>query len=310
MDEIALWPEDPRYPPSLRSIAEPPAPLFLRGGLVGALDSIGDLPALAVVGARDATAYGLGMARGLGRALAERGIVVVSGLAVGVDGAAHRGALDAGGRTIAVVGSGTDVLYPRAHARLRAEILEAGAVVSELPAGTPALPHHFPMRNRLISGLSLGVVVVEATLRSGSLSTARHGLEQGREIFAVPGPVNSPRSRGPHALLKQGAKLVETVDDIVTEIPVARLAGCGGAQGAMGMMRISPQCVEVLRQIAAGRSSAEQIAAAAGRKVSEIWGNLLELELAGTIVRQPGQGFGLSAQADPRAWQGHPERVD
>jgi DNA processing protein len=305
MNEHQLWPEAPHYPPLLRHVVEPPAPLFARGQLVETRDEWDDAPAVAIVGARDATAYGLGVARDLGRELARRGVVVVSGLAVGIDGAAHRGALDAGGRTIAVVGAGTDVVYPRQHARLRAEILSSGAVVSEMPAGTPPMPHHFPRRNRLISGLCLGVVVVEATLRSGSLSTARHALEQGREVMAVPGAVVAPRSRGPHALLKEGAKLVETVDDIVAEIPVARLAACGVAGPAL-----SPQCVAILRCIAAGDASADQIAAREGREVAEIWRDLLGLELIGAIVRQSGGRFGLSSPIADTSPATQDRRVD
>src|SRR5581483_5630485 len=184
MEEHAFAIGEAGYPEPLRRIDDPPAVLYARGRLArGLAEGAAIGPAVAIVGARDATAYGLAVARDLGGELARRGFAVVSGLALGVDGAAHRGALDAGGLTIAVVGAGTDVVYPRAHGRLRADILASGAVVGELPAGTRAFPQHFPALNRIISGLALGVIVVEATMRSGSLSTARHALEQGREVF-------------------------------------------------------------------------------------------------------------------------------
>lgn len=173
---------------------------------------------MAVVGARDATPAGLAVARRLAGGLAEAGLVVVSGMARGVDGAAHGGALDAGGLTVAVLGCGADVVYPRQHVTLAGEVRRSGALVSELPPGTAPLPRHFPLRNRIISGLARAVVVIEASERSGSLITARMALEQGRDVLAVPGGVASGRHRGCHALIKDGARLVETVGDILEEI--------------------------------------------------------------------------------------------
>jgi DNA processing protein len=309
MSERVLTPTEPGYPWMLRHIAEPPVELFACGALARELGPESPFPpAVAIVGARDATAYGLAVARELGRELARRGLVVVSGLAIGIDGAAHRGAIEVGGRTVAVVGSGTDVVYPRAHARLRDEILACGAVFAEHPRGSPPLAHHFPRRNRLISGLSLGVVVVEATLRSGSLGTAAHALEQGRDVFAVPGPVASPRSRGPHWLLKQGAKLVETVDDIVAELPPGVRAMV--EQGPGRVSRVLPHCVGTLRRIAEGASSAEEIAAVEHRQISEIWAELLELELLGEVLRQPGGRFGIATTRTSVTIAGSGGRVD
>ena len=198
--------EDDRYPHALRFIFDPPPLLYVRGRLERA-----DLEAIAIVGSRDASPYGLSTAERLGRELAAEGVTVVSGLAIGIDAAAHRGALAAGGRTIAVLGSGIDRIYPLRHTRLAAEIAESGAVVSELPFGTPPLAHHFPLRNRIVCGLSLGVVVVEATEKSGSLITARLALEQGRSVLAVPGEAGLDRTRGVHRLIRRGATLVENV---------------------------------------------------------------------------------------------------
>jgi DNA processing protein len=204
---------DEHYPERLRTIADPPAVLYCDGVLTPS-----DRHAIALVGARKATPYGLRITMALAGELAGLGFTIVSGLARGIDAAAHQGALEAGGRTIAVQGCGLDITYPPEHAKLRTEIACAGAVVTEFPPGTAPLASHFPRRNRIISGLALGVVVVEAAEGSGSLITARLALEQGREVFAVPGPVDGPLSRGPHGLLKQGAKLTETVDDILEEL--------------------------------------------------------------------------------------------
>ena len=192
---------------------------------------------MAIVGSRAATDYALQVAARLGAELAARGVVVASGLARGVDSAAHRGCLDAGGATVAVLGSGVDRIYPAEHADLAARICESGALVSELGPGAPPLPEHFPLRNRIISGISLAVVVVEAYDKSGSLITARCALEQGRDVMAVPGSVLSGRNRGSHALLKDGAKVVESADDILEELGwaarprhPARSAGCSATR--------------------------------------------------------------------------------
>src|SRR2546428_853354 len=206
-------PADARYPAWLRTIPDPPAVLYCDG-----VPEPQDRQAVAIVGSRQATPYGLRVTDALAGELSGLGFTIVSGFARGIDAAAHRAALAAGGRTIAVLGCGLDVDYPPGHASLRAEIAGNGAVLTEFVPGTPPLAGHFPRRNRIISGLALGVVVVEAADDSGSLITARLALEQGREVFAVPGPIDVPTSQGPHGLLKQGATLVETVDDIVEEL--------------------------------------------------------------------------------------------
>ncbi len=205
-----LTPADERYPPDLRMIPDPPTRLFVRG-------SLPDPPMLAVVGSRRATPYGLRVAHWLASELAHCGIVVVSGLARGIDAAAHRGALAASGPTVAVLATGLDRIYPPEHRDLADAIAGQGALLTEAPEGTEPLPGRFPVRNRIISGLCLGVVVVEAAERSGALITARLALEQGREVFAVPGSIENPLTMGTHRLIQDGAKLVHAVDDILEE---------------------------------------------------------------------------------------------
>jgi DNA processing protein len=201
---------DPGFPPQLRAIADPPPLLYVRGDA-----AILAAPAIAIVGSRQPTPAGRDTAFDFARQLAGCGLVITSGLAAGVDAAAHRGALDAGGRTVAVCGTGLDRCYPEHHRDLAERIAQCGALVSEFPPGTPPLPGHFPRRNRLISGLCLGVLVVEARHRSGSLITARLAAEQGREVFALPGSIHNPLARGCHRLIRDGARLVETVEEIV-----------------------------------------------------------------------------------------------
>ncbi|GMU91607.1 MAG: DNA processing protein DprA [Candidatus Hydrogenedentota bacterium] len=205
--------EDPRYPLRLAEIYDPPLLLFVRGELRDE-----DQYCVAVVGTRRATPYGIRMAEKFGREMAARGVTVVSGMAAGIDAAAHRGALEAGGRTIAVLGCGADVVYPQQNAELMKEIIKHGCVISQFPMGTSPSPGQFPYRNRIISGLSMGTLIVEAPLTSGALITARQAAEQGREVFAVPGQVGVTNSQGPHALIREGAKLVETVEDILVEL--------------------------------------------------------------------------------------------
>lgn len=209
---VRLAPSDPGYPALLATIPSPPT-LDVLGGFVS-----GDALAIAIVGARRATEYGLEVAESLAADLAARGVTVVSGLARGIDTAAHRGALAAGGRTIAVLGSGIERVYPPENRRLAAEIVSQGAVVSQFPREADALPFHFPLRNRTLAGLAQGVVVVEAAERSGALITAGLAGELGREVFAVPGRITSPASRGANGLLRDGAKLVEHWSDIVAEL--------------------------------------------------------------------------------------------
>ncbi len=204
---------DVRYPVLLRNIPDPPPVLYVDGELEPV-----DVQAVAIVGSRHATLYGIRIARTLAEELSRLGFTIVSGMARGIDRMAHEGAIAAGGRTLAVLGCGLDVAYPPDHTQLRAQVAEAGALLTEFPLGSPPLAAHFPRRNRILSGLSLGVIVVEAAEGSGSLITAKLAAEQGREVFAVPGPIDAPTSRGTHGLLKQGAKLTETVDDILDEL--------------------------------------------------------------------------------------------
>jgi len=216
---VLPWPSD-AYPERLRPLVDAPPVLCLRGD-----PSVLGRPCVALVGARAATVDGLLTARTLAFELARRGLVVVSGLARGIDAAAHRGALEAGGPTIAVQACGLDQVYPREHRELAAEIARSGAVVSELPIGAPPRAAHFPLRNRVISGLSLATVVVEARLRSGSLVTASHALAQGRDVLAVPGPLRAPTSEGPHRLLRDGARPMLDVDDVLAVLPEPVLTG-------------------------------------------------------------------------------------
>ncbi len=208
--------DDPRYPVRLKDIPFPPPLIFVKGEIKPE-DSL----ALAMVGTRGASYYGTKTCRSLARELARRGVTVVSGLARGIDTAAHQGSLEGGGRTLAVLGCGLDVVYPSENRELYGRIPECGALVTEYPLGTPPEAHNFPRRNRLISGLALGVLVVEAGVKSGANITAQCALEQGREVLAVPGPINSPTSKGPHHWIQQGAKLVQDVDDILAELPKA-----------------------------------------------------------------------------------------
>jgi DNA processing protein len=216
-DQFILTRDQDAYPPPLRQTADAPIVLFAKGSLARLKQ-----PALAIVGARLATADGLDHARDFACALAQQGWCVISGLALGVDAAAHRGAILAGasgGGTIAVLGTGADVVYPRNHAELTRRILDTeGLIISEFSLGTPARPQHFPRRNRIVAGLSHGVLVVEAALKSGSLLTAKFAVEMNREVFAIPGSIDSPFSRGPHSLIQQGAKLVESATDILSEL--------------------------------------------------------------------------------------------
>jgi DNA processing protein len=205
---------DTRYPPSLLTIHDPPTLLYVVGdALLLSRDQI------AIVGSRNATAAGLKNAQAFAADFAHHGMVVSSGLALGIDAAAHAGALEAGGLTLAVVGTGPDMVYPSRHKALAHKIIESGgAIVSEFPLGSPVLPHQFPRRNRIIAGLSRGVLVVEAAIHSGSLITARLAAEQGLEVFAIPGSIHSPQTKGCHRLIKDGAKLVECADDVLSEL--------------------------------------------------------------------------------------------
>lgn len=276
---------DERYPPLVATIYDPPPVLWVRGDA----HALGG-PSVAVVGARAASTPALAMAADLGAGLARAGLTVVSGLARGVDSAAHRAALEAGGLTVAVLGCGADRVYPPEHAELARTIARAGALVSELPPGTPPLAEHFPRRNRVISGLSLATVVVEASERSGSLITARCALEQGREVMAVPGSAVSGRNRGAHALLKDGAKLVETVDDILEELPVGRAASSPAADAR----NILTTDVLVAALESEEACDLDDLAGRTGLDVRALLPRLLDLELRGVVQRAGGGRFLLA----------------
>jgi DNA processing protein len=280
---------DSSYPARLRMIPDPPPLLYLKGEIRS-----DDEKAVAVVGSRSTSDYGRRVARDLCRGLASLGFTVVSGMARGIDGTAHETSLNAGGRTIAVLGSGVDRVYPAEHDKLYRRISENGAVISEFPMGTRPLAFNFPARNRLISGLSLGVVVVEATEKSGSLITAALALEQGREVFAVPGEVGASRSRGAHRLIRQGAKLVETVDDIMEEIAPQLLVRSGKPVSAP--RRTLPQNLgdefqRIFGLFQERPLQIDEVIESSGCSPSRVSEILLELELQGYIKQLPGKRY-------------------
>lgn len=293
---------DPLYPPALLELEDPPLLLHLMGRLDLLAESQGR--ALAVVGSRNPTPQGRDHAREFSRALAQSGLVIVSGLALGVDGAAHEGALAGAApgclATIAVVGTGLDRVYPARHRELAHRIAAHGVVMSEFPLGTPPLPANFPRRNRIISGLSLGTLVVEAVPQSGSLITARMAVEQGREVFAIPGSIHSPQSRGCHALIRQGAKLVESAQDVLEEL---RLPTAPSATTAAGMAEpeITTEAQRedqaLLEHLGHEPTHLEALIARTGREASYLQARLLELELEGRVARLPGGLFQRLASA-------------
>lgn len=282
-------PDDPRYPQLLREINQPPALLHVLGNV----DSL-QLPQLAIVGSRHATPGGAETAHQFAAWLAARGFCITSGLAEGIDAAAHRGALSVGGKTIAVCGTGLDTVYPRMHAALAREIVRSGgALVSEFAAGTTVHPSNFPRRNRLISGLSVGTLVVEASLRSGALITARHAMEQGREVFAIPGSIHSPVARGCHRLIRNGAKLVETAEDIVEELR-GQLAGLALDASAIAPESRIADAAEITADPQSGYAQlldamgwdpvdADHLVERCGLTIGEVSSMLLLLEMQGSV---------------------------
>ncbi len=272
----------PEYPERLWHIPDPPPVLWFRGRLATL-----SAPSVAIVGARRATPSGLLVAERLARELSSAGLVVVSGMARGIDGAAHDGALGAGAPTTAVLGCGADVVYPREHRDLARRICETGVVVSEFSPGAEPLPWRFPLRNRIISGLSHAVVVIEASERSGSLITARAALEQGRDVLAVPGNVASGRYRGGHALIKDGARLVETVDDVLEEIGWHRQADPASQVSSKGN-----EISYLEKKMAAGEAyGLDELARLTGLEAPALLAELASLELAGRVVRVGGGNF-------------------
>jgi len=273
---------DPRYPALLACIPDPPPVLWVRGDL-DCLDS----PCVAIVGSRAATPYALQVGRRLAGELADRGVIVASGLARGVDSAAHEGSLDAGGPTVAVIGSGLDNIYPKEHEALADRIAANGLVISELAPGAKPLAEHFPLRNRIISGISLAVVVVEASEKSGSLITAACALKQGRDVMAVPGSVLSGRNRGSHGLLKDGAKVVETAVDILEDLGwQGTAAGRPRHDGLSKSLSNDP----LLSRMDVGEVyRLDDLVEATGAQASKLLPRLMELELLG-YIDTPGGG--------------------
>jgi len=287
--------DDPRYPVPLKNIHDPPNVLYV----LGSPEAL-DCRAIAMVGSRAATHYGRSVAGRLAEGLAKQGFTIISGMALGIDTESHKGALAAGGRTIAVLGCGLDVIYPPSNHLLYKQITESGAVVSEYPLGTEPDNFRFPARNRIISGLSLGVVVVEATKRSGSLITANHALEQGREIFAVPGRIDSVKSTGSHALLQEGAKLVLNINDITEELAPALQIQPGAdrspaAENPSAVEGLSPEEAKIYGFLDVYPNSIDEIVRSSGftaQKVNEL---LLMLELKGVIESLPGKSYQKSS---------------
>jgi len=272
---------DEAYPKPLLEIADPPTLLYAHGRL----ELLGR-PALAVVGSRNATAQGERNAEAFARTFSEAGLTIVSGLALGIDTAAHRGGLTGRGSTIAVLGTGIDVTYPARNAGLAHDISRTGLLLSEFPLETKAAAHNFPRRNRLISGLAQGCLVVEAALGSGSLITARSAAEQGREVFAIPGSIHSPLSKGCHALIKAGAKLVESADDVLSE-----LSGRGICEPATPRGGRTTVTDPLLTQMGFDPIDVDSLCARSGLSADQVSSQLLRLELAGLVTALPGGLF-------------------
>ena len=273
---------DKSYPPWLREIIDPPLALFYRGDL-----SLAAKPSVAVVGSRRASVYAINAAGHLTRQLVSAGVVIVSGLARGIDAAAHEAALDSEGSTIAILGTGIDVVYPRSHARLFRSIEERGLILTEFGPGTPPFAGNFPMRNRVISGVSLGTVIVEATSRSGSLITARTAAEQGREVFAVPGPIFAEGSEGTHRLIQYGAKLVHDAADILDELPGGlRMGGAPDPPLPQSPLR---EVLEFFRRDEG--SHIDDAAVALETPVATLSHSILQLELSGWLRALPGSRY-------------------
>jgi DNA processing protein len=288
--------DDERYPPLLRETYDPPIALYARGDVARALSQ----PAVAIVGSRHCSTYGRNVAEMLSRELAGRGVTIVSGLARGIDSAAHQGALEGGGLTVAVMGTGLDTVYPKENRRLADRIAEQGALVTEFPLDTPPLPQNFPFRNRVISGLSLGVLIVEGAERSGSLITARMAYEQGREVFAVPGNITSSKSFGPNYLIKDGAKLIQTWRDVVEEFPVELKAAILSSERVeklaeqLSIDEVALSDTE-LRLLAILKEDApvhiDELISSAGLTTGELMGALLRLEMIDRVRQLPGKSF-------------------
>lgn len=278
-----IWDAD--YPAALRNIPSPPVLLYTRGRFLPE-----DARAVGIVGSRAATEYGKTVAYDLAHALAATGIVVVSGLARGIDSFAHRAALDAGGRTVAVLGNGPDIAYPPENRKLMQEIGQHGVVVSEFPPLTSPNPKHFPRRNRIIAALSMGVIVVQARETSGALITAQHALEQGKEVMAVPGPINARTSKGPHGLIKQGAALVEDIDDVLAALGEP-LPSRGPRGPDAPIPRLDSDEEALLRELGTDPVHIDDLCARTGQPSGSLLARLLQLELKGAVKQLAGKQF-------------------
>lgn len=311
-DTHLLTLEDPRYPPTLAALTDAPPVLYVRGPPERLRE-----PQLAIVGSRNPTPSALETARSFARHLASCGLTITSGLAIGIDGAAHEGALRGGGPTIAVMGTGPDRIYPATHRELARRIARQGVLVTEFPPGIGPRAEHFPRRNRIIAALSVGTLVVEAALRSGSLITARQAAEQGREVFAIPGSIHNPLARGCHALIKEGAKLVETAADILEELteilrPFLRHSPLPAPPGA-GAPEPDAKAVEGLDQeedyrrllAAMGHDpvAPDLLTARTGLPAQAVASMLLRLELEGQVTAIPGGRYCAAGAREENAWE-------
>ncbi|MBV1775724.1 DNA-processing protein DprA [Burkholderiaceae bacterium DAT-1] len=280
-DNHLLTLADTAYPQQLLDIADPPALLFAKGRV-----DLLSARQIAVVGSRHATPQGVANAEAFAEELAKRGLTITSGLAAGIDSAAHRGGLAGDGKTVAVVGTGLDIVYPAGNLQLAHQIAAHGVLVSEFPLGTPGRMGNFPRRNRIISGLSVGVLVVEATLGSGSLITARQAAEQGREVFAIPGSIHAPQSRGCHALIREGAKLVERADDITEDLKPSM-----PPQPADNIAELTPEAARCLGALGYDPVDIDTLCDRTRLTVEDAYAILLTLELSGHVARLPGGSF-------------------
>lgn len=288
--------DDPRYPPLLRDLPGRPVALFVRGEPATLA-----APQVAVVGSRNPTEGGRRTARALAEGLAGAGLCVTSGLATGIDGSAHEGALGAGGLTVAVLGTGPDQTYPARHRALAERVAETGALVSEFPPGTRPLPGNFPRRNRIVSGLSVGVVVVEASVRSGSLITARLAADQGREVLAVPGSIHNPLARGCHALIREGATLVEDAGHVLAQLaPLLGHLASVTAPAAVLQRATAPAPPGLLNYVGFDAVSVDELVERSGLLAAEVASALVLLELGGWVSCEPGGLYSrLGCPADP-----------
>ena len=282
---------DPEYPPLLREIADPPLALNVIGL------PLEPRPMLAIVGARKPTSYGLEVAAWFAAELARAGLLIVSGMARGIDAAAHLGALDAGASSVAVLGCGLDICYPRSNHHIYRRLLEGGTIVSEYPSGTAPLPHHFPTRNRIIAGMSLGALIVEGRPEGGAMITARLSMEFSREVFAVPGPVHSSVSLGPHLLIRDGARIVTSPLDILEELGLAGQLSLESGGGSPAASELSPEESMVLAALEAQPVLLDIIASDAGIPASTASAILARLELKDLVARHAGSRFSATPQA-------------